>query len=71
MHGPGHKSEERKVLKVYPENYAEQRPHKDKEACSSGKTKPGKSVNFDNNKQEVNIMEYHDDPIPKKIRGKN
>ena len=27
-HGPGHSSEECKLLKVYSENYADQRPHK-------------------------------------------
>ena len=54
LHGPGHSSEDCKVLKEYSKNYSVQRPHNEHEACSGGKTKRGKSV--DGNVKEVNIM---------------
>ena len=36
LHGPGHSSEEYKVLKESSKTYAVQRPHKDNEAQSGG-----------------------------------
>ena len=46
-----------------------QRPHKENEAFSGGKTKCGKSIKFDGSVKEANIMN-HDDPIPKKNKEK-
>ena len=46
-------------------------PYKDKEAISEGKTKRANTVKFDGAKQEVNTMKSHDEPIPKKKKGKN
>ena len=69
LHGPRHSSEECKVLKVYSENYAAQRPHKSIEACSGGNPKRGKVVEFDDNNQEVNTTENCGDPIPRKKKG--
>ena len=37
VHGPGHSTEEWKVLKEYSGKYAVQRPHTKKQARSSGK----------------------------------
>ena len=68
LHGPGNSSEECKLLKVYSEKYAAQRPHKPTEARSGGKPNRGKVVELDDNTQEVNTMENHGDPIP---RNKN
>ena len=65
MHGPGHSSQNCKLLKEYFKKYAKQRPHTKKEAHSSGKTKRDKSVELDRNTKEFNIVE-HDDPIHKK-----
>ena len=48
LHGPGQSSEECKLFKVYYEKCAGQRPHKPTEACSYGKPKRGKAVEFDN-----------------------
>ena len=42
-----------------------QRPNKDNEACSGGKTKRDKSVEFNRSVKEANIMEHYY-PIPKK-----
>ena len=76
LHGPIHSYEECNVLNIYSENYAAKRPHQSKEARSGGKTKRGKSVEFNKNTQEINVMENHDDPIPsnnkeKKLATKN
>ena len=57
-------------MKIYSENCTAQRPHKYKEALSGGKPKHTKSVELKSENQEVNTMESHDEPIPKKIRGK-
>ena len=70
LHGPQHSSEEFKVLKVYSKNYAAQRTYKPTEARSGSKPKRGKALKFDDNNQEVNIMENHGDPIPRKKKGK-
>ena len=56
MHGPGHSSEECKVLKAYSEKYSAQNPHKTTEACSVNNTKLGKVFKFNDNTQEVNTM---------------
>ena len=69
MHGPRKSSEECKVLNEYSKNYSAQRPHKDNEASSGGKTNRDKSVEFDIRVKEANIMD-HDDPITKKRKGK-
>ena len=68
LHEPRNSSEEYKLIKIYSEKYSAQQPHKEKEACSGGKTKRGKSVNFDKDIQEINNMKSHDDPIPKKMK---
>ena len=64
LNGPGHSSEECKVLNIYSKKYAAQRPHQNKEARSGGKRKHGKSIEFDDNTQKFNVMENNDDPIP-------
>ena len=66
LHGPGHSSEECKVLKLYSEKYAAQRPHKPKGDCSGGNPRRGKVVDFDDNTQEVNTMKNHVNPTPRK-----
>ena len=71
LHGPGHSTEECKVLKKYSDKYSTQRPHKDKEARSRGKNKRGKFIEFDGEMQEVNSMASHSDPIPSKKKVKN
>ena len=71
LHDPVHTSEECKVLKIYSDKYAAQRPHKYKEYWSGRKTKHGKYVKFGNNIQEVKIMETYDDPTPNKNEEKN
>ena len=53
------------MLKEYTKKYAEKRPHRDSENCFGGKTKCGKSVEFDSSVKEANIMEQGD-PISKK-----
>ena len=42
---------------------------KDKEALS-GNNKPAKTVKVDDETQEVNTVKSHDEPIPKKKKGK-
>ena len=69
LHGPGHSSEECKVLQEYSKKQTAQRPHKENEACSEGKTKLGKSIKFSGSIKEDNIVDQ-DDPIPKKKREK-
>ena len=69
LYGPGHTSEECKVLEFYSDKYAVQRPQKDKESRSSGKPNFVKSVKFGDNTQEIKIMETYDDTIPKKNNG--
>ena len=69
LHGPGHSSEDYKVLTFYSEKYAAQRPHKPTDECSGGKPKRGKVVEFDDNTQEVNTMENHGDTIPRNKNG--
>ena len=69
LHGPGHSSEDCKVIKEYSKKYAVQRPQKENEARSVRKTKHDKSVEFDGNVRKVNIME-HDDPTPNKKKEK-
>ena len=71
MHGLRHNSEECKVLNIYSEKYAAQQPHKNKETGSSGKPKHVKTVEFDENTQEVNVTENCDNPIPRKKKGEN
>ena len=66
LHGPRKSSEECKLPKIYSEKYAEQRPHKEKEARSVSKNKCGKSIDFDRETKETNTMESHDDHTPKK-----
>ena len=61
--------EECKVLKEYSKKYAVQRPHKDSESRSGGKTKCNKTINLDRSVKEYNIMEHYV-PIPKKKNGK-
>ena len=56
LHGPGHSYEDCNLLKEYSKKYTAQRPHKENEAHSSGKTKRGKSAEFDGNVREVSIM---------------
>ena len=70
LHGSGHSSDECKVLKVYSEKYAAQRPHKPTEALSGGKPKRGKVVESDDNTQKVNTMENHGDSIPRNEKEK-
>ena len=69
LHGPGHSSEDFKVLQDYSENHITQRPFKDKQARSGG-NKCGKTVKLKSASEEVNVMKYHDEPIPKKKKGK-
>ena len=66
LNGPGHPSEDYKVLKEYSKNYAAHNPHKENEACFRGKTKRSKPVDFNGSIKEDNIME-HEYPITKKI----
>ena len=40
VHGPGHYTNNWKVLKEYSEKYASQQPHKEKEACSAETKSP-------------------------------
>ena len=61
--------EECKVLKVYSEKYAAQRPHKPTESRSSGNPEHSKAVEFDDNTQEFNTMENHSGHIPRKKQG--
>ena len=65
LHGTGHSSVDCRVLKEYSKKYATQQSHKENEAWSGGKINRGKSVKFDGNVKEVNIME-HDYSIPNK-----
>ena len=44
-------------------------PKKDKEVCSGGNKKCGKTVKFDNNMQDVNTMVSHDSPTPREKKG--
>ena len=69
LYGPGHSSEECKVINIYSENYAVQRPHKSTKARFDGKPKRGKDVEFDENTQESNVMENDDIPIPRNKKG--
>ena len=71
LHGPGHSSEECKVLKVYSEKYAAQRPHKSTEAKSGCKPKHSKVVEFNRNTQEVNFMQDDDIPISREKKEKS
>ena len=61
LHSPGHSLEECKVLKFYSEKYASR---------SGGKPKCGKTVELDDNTQEVNTMKNRGDTIPRKKSGK-
>ena len=69
MHGPGHSSEECKVLKVYSEKYVTQRPHQSTEARSGGNPKHGKFVKFDDNTKEANVIQNDDIHILRKKKG--
>ena len=69
LHGPGHSSEECKVLKEYSKNHIAQQSFKDKQAHSVG-NKSGKTVKFKSASEEANVMKYHDEPIPKKKKRK-
>ena len=71
LHGPGHFSEDCKVLKVYSEWYATQRRNKKKETRSCGKPKRGKVVEFDDNTHESNVVQNDEIPIPRKKKGTN
>ena len=70
LHGPGHSSEEWKVLRDYSKKYTAQRPHKDNEAHSGIKIKRNKSAEFDSRFKKANVME-HGNTIPKKKKKKN
>ena len=50
--------------------YTAKRPIKNKEACSGGNPKRGKTVEFNENTQEVNVMENCDNTIPRNKKGK-
>ena len=69
LHGPGHSTEECKVIQDYSENHIAQQPFKDKQARSGG-NKRGKTVKFEGASEEANVMKYHDEPIPRKKKGK-
>ena len=71
VHGPGHSTEDCKVLKEFSKNYAAQRTHKEKEAWSGGNKKRTKTVKFDSQTQEFNTMVYRDAPIPRKKNGRD
>ena len=71
LHGAGNSFEECKVIKIYSESYAAQQPHQNKESRSGGKPKCGKSIEFNENTQEVHVMEKHDDPIRRNEKEKN
>ena len=71
LHGPVHTSEECKVLNIYSGEYAAQGPRENKEARSGGNPKRGKTVEFDENTQEVNVVDNHDNPIPRNKKDKN
>ena len=70
LHGPGHSTEECKVLKEYSAKYAVQQPHNEKEACSVGNRKRGKTVKIYGATEEVNNMAAHDAPTGRKKNGK-
>ena len=70
LNGPGHSTEECKVLKDCSAKYAAQRPHNKREARSGGKKKRGNTVKFDGTTEEVNRTTAHDAPIPGKKREK-
>ena len=69
LHGTGHSSVDCRVLKEYSKKYATQQSHKESEAWSGGKINRVKSVKFDGNVKEVNIME-HDYYNPNKKKKK-
>ena len=67
VHGPRHSTDDCKLLKEYSNNYAVQRDHK--ESRSGGNKKRGKSVKFDGETKEVNIMVSHAKSNPKNKKG--
>ena len=69
LHGPGHSSEQFKVLQEYSKNHIVQQPFKDKQALSSS-NKRRKTVKFKSASEEADVMKYHDEPIPKKKKRK-
>ena len=63
IHGPGHSSEECKILQEYIESLLAQHTYKDKQALSRG-NKRGKTFKFEGFSEEANVTKSHDDPTP-------
>ena len=55
---------------MYTEKSSTKRIYKDKQARYGG-NKRGKTVKFESTVEEVNIMKSHDEPIPRKKKGRS
>ena len=58
-----------KCYRITRKTHILQKPFKDKQSRSSS-NKSGKTVKFESASQEANVMNSHDEPIPRKKKGK-
>ena len=70
LHGPRHSSEECKVLQDYSKKHIAQQLFEDEKA-RSGDNKRGKTIKFESNVEEANIMKSHDKTTPTRRREKS